>query len=135
MIVADANLLAALVIESPNTSVAEDVMRVSRQWYVPLLWRSETANILIGYVRRKSISLDGAQRRWERLSQILADGERAPDFGRVLSLAAESGCTAYDCEYVAIAEVLSMPLVTFDREVLRTFPRIAVSPPTFLSRV
>lgn len=50
----------------------------------------------------------------------------------VLALALRSGCPAYDREYVALAEGLDVPLVTFDREVLRAFPNRAITPQAFL---
>jgi predicted nucleic acid-binding protein len=50
----------------------------------------------------------------------------------VLTLALRSGCTAYDCEYVALAEAFDVPLVTFDGEVRRAFPDRAVAPEAFL---
>ena len=39
---------------------------------------------------------------------------------------ATSHCSAYDCEFVALALELEVPLVTADRQLLRSFPRIAV---------
>ena len=42
----------------------------------------------------------------------------------ILDLARASGCTAYDCEYVALAMQLDVPLVTSDKEVRRAFPAI-----------
>ena len=50
----------------------------------------------------------------------------------VLTLAIQSGCTAYDCEYVALAEALNVPPITEDREILRAFPARAVSPEQFV---
>ena len=46
---------------------------------------------------------------------------------RVLQLATDSGCTAYDCEFVALAQDLRVPLVTTDGKILRAFPTVAVS--------
>ena len=45
----------------------------------------------------------------------------------VLTLASRSGCSAYDCEFVALAQDLGVALVTNDREVLRAFPDTAVA--------
>jgi predicted nucleic acid-binding protein len=37
-----------------------------------------------------------------------------------------SGCSAYDCEFVALAQSLGIPLVTVDKHVLRQFPGVAI---------
>jgi predicted nucleic acid-binding protein len=51
---------------------------------------------------------------------------------RVLQIVAASPCSAYDCEYVALAQELQIQLVTSDRQVLRHFPQVAVSPRDFV---
>jgi len=51
----------------------------------------------------------------------------------VFRLALESGCSAYDCEFVAVALDLEIPFVTADRQVLRAFPTLAVHPDRFVS--
>jgi predicted nucleic acid-binding protein len=43
----------------------------------------------------------------------------------VLSLANRSGCSAYDCEFVALAEDLGTRLVSNDNAVLRAFPAVS----------
>jgi predicted nucleic acid-binding protein len=45
----------------------------------------------------------------------------------VLELVASSDCSAYDCEFVALAEDLGTSLVTVDQKILKEFPQIAVS--------
>lgn len=52
----------------------------------------------------------------------------------VLELAAQSGCTAYDCEFVALARELGVPLLTADKGVLKAFPAVARGPETFIRR-
>ncbi len=51
---------------------------------------------------------------------------------KVLQLAGQSGCSAYDCEFVSLAMDLEIPLVTSDRQILRAFPKVAVSPEGFM---
>ena len=46
----------------------------------------------------------------------------------VLELTLASNCTAYDCEFVALAKELGVKLVTLDQQILTEFPGIAVSP-------
>lgn len=55
-------------------------------------------------------------------------GREAPvESEAVLRLAARSDLTVYDCEFVALAQELGVPLVTADRRVLATFPKVARS--------
>jgi len=46
---------------------------------------------------------------------------------RIIKLVLASDCSAYDCEYVALAQDLGVSLVTADKQILRAFPKIAVS--------
>jgi predicted nucleic acid-binding protein len=52
----------------------------------------------------------------------------------VLHLAKESGCSAYDCEFVSLAMDLGIPLVTADRQVLRAFPNVAMTAELFVKQ-
>jgi predicted nucleic acid-binding protein len=45
----------------------------------------------------------------------------------VLELVRDSECSAYDCEFVALAARLETKLVTMDKKVLKAFPKRAVS--------
>jgi predicted nucleic acid-binding protein len=51
----------------------------------------------------------------------------------VLELVASSGCSAYDCEFVTLAEDLGTSLVTIDKKVLNEFPQVAVSLDEFIT--
>jgi predicted nucleic acid-binding protein len=52
--------------------------------------------------------------------------------GHVLRLVDETGHSAYDCEYVALAQRLGVPLVTGDRQLARQFPETAALMETFV---
>jgi predicted nucleic acid-binding protein len=46
---------------------------------------------------------------------------------RVLELVTRSKCSAYGCEFVALAQDLNLPLITTDNQILTSFPQLAVS--------
>lgn len=60
--------------------------------------------------------------------RLLQGREYLPDGGRVLELVERSDCSAYDCEYVAVAQTLAAPLLTWDWAVLDAFPDVAAEP-------
>lgn len=45
---------------------------------------------------------------------------------RVLQLVDRSVCSAYDCEFVGLAQALDLPLIISDAQILRSFPDTAV---------
>jgi predicted nucleic acid-binding protein len=126
MIVADTNLILYLHISSELSPLALRVLQKDSHWITPPLWQSEFRNALAGYTRR-GMSLEMAQEIMEDALQLMEERQVIPNSNRVLTLAANSSCTAYDCEYVALAEQLGIPLVTADKQLIRIFPEIAVS--------
>ncbi len=58
---------------------------------------------------------------------MLEGAEFVVDSVSVLELVRDSRCSAYDCEFVALAKRLDTKLVTMDSKVLRAFPAFAVS--------
>lgn len=127
MIVADANLIAYLLIRGPFTDAARRVLAKDPGWMAPVLWRSELANVLSAYMRRGSLTFDGAIEHYRRACRILDPFDHEVEIEDVLRLAAASRCSAYDCQYVLIAQETGLPLVTADRKVLAAFPGVAVS--------
>lgn len=132
MIVVDTNVVAYLMIPGDHTETASAVFARDPDWIVPSLWRSEFRNLLVLYIRRGELVLDDALVLVARSEVLLGGRERGVHSEHVLRLAAASGCTAYDCEFVAVAQATGLPLVTADRKVLTAFPSVAVSPADFL---
>ncbi len=131
MIVADTNLLMYLYVEGQRTEESEAVLRRDPVWVVPLLWRSEFRNGLIGLVRTRALQLDDALVMSQEAERWLTGREYSVVSRQVLTLASQSGCSAYDCEFVVLAQDLEVPLVTNDRQILKAFPAVAVSPSAF----
>ena len=63
----------------------------------------------------------------------MSDSEFEVPSAQVLALASESGCSAYDCEFVALADYLHVPLATHDGALLRAFPETAKNVERFLN--
>lgn len=134
MIVADVNLVAYLLLGGPERTLAQRVLQRDPVWAAPLLWRSEFRNVLATFMRQRDLSVSDAWRAHELADQLLSGQEFAVPGERVLALVASSTCSAYDCEYVALAEALAVPLVTADRQLLRAFADRAISPKDFVGR-
>ena len=133
MIVADVNLVAALLLGGADAAVARQVLECDPDWAAPLLWRSEFRSVLAAYLRQRNLSLDDAWRAHELATKLLGRHEFLPAGDTVLRLVASSRCSAYDCEYLALAQQLGVPLVTSDKQVLRSFPKVAVTPGRFVA--
>lgn len=131
MIVADTNLLIYLYVQGQRTQESEAVLQQDALWAAPLLWRSEFRNVLIGLVRSDALQLEKALAIIDEAERWLTGHEYSVVSRHVLELASRSGCSAYDCEFVALAQDLEVPLVTNDRQILKAFSTIAVSPSAF----
>ena len=127
MIVVDSNVLAYLYLPGEHTPAAEALLESDPDWASPILWRSEFRNILAGYVRRQSISFEQAVSLQLEAENLLAGCEFEVESRKVLELVRDSDCSAYDCEFVALAMKLDTKLFTMDKKLLRAFPSHALS--------
>lgn len=114
--------------------MAEYVVDRDPEWAAPLLARSEFRNVLATWMRRGALSLEAALLALSKAETRMRGRLLEVPSRDVLELAERSGCTAYDCEFVALAKQLGTRLVTSDRRVLTAFPETAVSPEAFVSR-
>jgi predicted nucleic acid-binding protein len=131
VIVADTNLLVYLYLPGEHTEAAERVLRKDAQWAAPLLWRSEFRNVLALYLRRDLLTMGAAVDAFREAEVTVQGREYSVETTRVLDLVQQSSCSAYDCEFVALAQELGVRLVTSDTRVLKNFPEIAIAPERF----
>ena len=127
MIVVDNSVLVYFWLPSEFAGLAEAAKAQDEVWAAPILWRAEFRNVLAGYLRRKTLTEAEANTAYLNVQKDLGANEYSVPTERVLKLVLSSDCTAYDCEYVALAMDLGVPLVTADKQVLKAFPKIAVS--------
>ena len=127
MIVVDTNVIAYLHLPGEYTSAAQALLEQDPEWAAPPLWRSEFRNLLAGYMRRQTISFEQAASVMKEAESLLEGSEFEVDSTNVLELVRNSDCSAYDCEFIALARKLGLKLVTMDRKLLRAFPEHAVA--------
>ena len=127
MIVVDTNVLAYLYLPGEYTAAAEALLEQDSDWAAPILWRSEFRNILAGYLRRKAITFEQAVSLQREAESLLEGAEFELESLAVLDLVRDSDCSAYDCEFIALAMKLDTKLVTMDKKLLRAFPKRAIA--------
>ena len=123
MIVVDTNVLAYLLLPYEFSSQADSLFKRDPEWVAPILWRSEFRNLLAGYVRRNTLTFDEVLKIQAEAEVLLAGNEHEVDSRRVLELVRDSNCSAYDCEFIALAVRLGTKVVTMDGKMLKEFPQ------------
>lgn len=126
MIAVDAMVIVAAILDGDDAPSAKAWRMRDPHWIAPLLWRSEVRNVLVRLTRRRGLSTDSALEAMMLAEKSMVVGTFDVSSDHVLRLAVASGCTAYDCEYVALAEARGVKLLTADRPLLAAFPAITV---------
>ena len=125
MIVVDTNVIHDCWVRGQNTEVAQAVRRKDPDWHAPILWRSELCNVLTAYLRRRLMSRIQIAEILRIADRAFVESEHIVGDDLVLDVVERSALTAYDAEFVALADALSVPLVTADKAVLKAFPNRA----------
>lgn len=134
MIVVDTNVISYFYLATEYSSQAEQLFLKNQEWAAPVLWRSEFRNVLSIQIRHQHLSFGDALQIFQRAEVLLNQREFGVDYLKVLQLSMESGCSAYDCEFVNLAQDLDVPLVTMDKKILRCFEGTAVSIQDYFER-
>lgn len=134
MIVVDTNLLVYLTLGGTSAQAARRAFRRDPDWAAPSLWRSEFRSACLGPMRSGALSFEDAILAFHEAEALVYDREFDVESASVLPLALSSGCSAYDCEFVALAKDLGVSLVTADRALVAAFPDLAVPLDRFARR-
>ena len=132
MIVVDTNVIAYLALPTKYTAKAERLLAIDPEWTAPVLWRSEFRNVLANYLRKSMMTIESALGIQIEMEELMRGREYDISSLEVLSLTGLSNCSAYDCEFVALASDLAVPLITSDLGLLRAFPGVARSPADYV---
>ena len=130
MIVVDTQILVHAATENPLAHLAAGVRGKDAEWHTSPLWRTEFRSMLAGALRRGALGMEAGLRAFA-LAERHLKSEVPVDTAALLALVSRSRCSAYDLEFVAVAQALGVRLVTNDKQILADFPTIAISPEAF----
>ena len=111
-----------------------DVLRKSESIIAPDSLRAELVNVVWQWVGSTSVAVQTGV-------EILIDADRLVSafvpadviWERALELAVAHDHPAYDTLFVALAELADARLVTYDQQLLRSFPERAITPSDLLA--
>ncbi len=132
MIVVDTNILVYYYVKGDYTAMASQVYAKDPIWVAPFLWRSEFRNVTLRYLRKEILTLSQLSKLAQAAEILMQDHEFYIATDDVYRLADVSDCSAYDCEFVALAQELNVPFITLDKQILHQFPETAVSMKQFV---
>lgn len=118
MIVIDTNILAYHTLEQADPELCRQATRLmsgKTKVLLPSLWRHEFLNALCNYVKAGQMTLEKAQSHWYSTLAIAQAVEAEVDMVRSLALSKELRISAYDAQFLALAEAANTVLVTEDK--------------------
>ena len=90
--------------------------------------------MLVTYQRRGMLTLEQCQERLDHIQRFMQVAQCDVDMSATLTVATQYAITAYDAQYVALAQSLNAPLITEDKKLRQAVPWIAFSMHDFLSK-
>lgn len=129
MIVVDTNIIAYLLIEGDRTDRVRSLWRDEPDWRVPPLWRHEFLNVLATFAKRGGADLADTTQLWGRAVDTIGSCEIEVDMSAALEVAVTTQISAYDAQFITLARRLSVPLVTEDKKLRKTFPDLTMPLP------
>ena len=128
MIVVDTNIMAYFLIRGEHSEAVDRLYAADPDWIAPRLWLDEFLNVLVTSERNEKLSAVESDGILSDVTELMADSSYDVPAYRILSTARLSGCTAYDSQYLALAQDLGLQLYTFDRKLIERSDGLAIQP-------
>ena len=128
MIVVDTNVICYLLMPGERTAAADRLYRADPEWIAPRLWLDELLNVIATSERQSLLDAVQAVAILRDAIELMQDGTYEVPPERVLAVARRTGCSAYDSQFVALAEDRHLILHTWDQRILERCPGLAIAP-------
>ena len=126
MIVVDTNILEYLLIQGEHSERVEQLLIEDSDWVAPRLWLDEFLNILATIERVGKMESQEADGILSDAIELMEDRSYDVPAQRVLATARRTGCSAYDSQFLTLAEDLGLKLYSFDQKLINRSGGVAV---------
>lgn len=127
MIVVDTNVISYFWLPGDYAGTASELFKNDPEWVAPFLWRSEFRSVLALYIRKMLLSADMATKIIYEAEKMFLGREYFVKSDSIIDKLSSSKLSAYDLEYIVLAESLGIKLVTLDRKILSEFPDLTIN--------
>ena len=128
MIVVDTNILVYFLLRGEHSEAVDSLFETDSDWIAPKLWLDEFLNVLATTERNSKITSAEADSVLADVTELMSDSSYDVPAYRTLATARRTGCTAYDSQYLALAEDLGLQLYTFDKRLIDRSEGLAIRP-------
>ena len=132
MIVVDTNIISYLFIKGDQTEAAKKLLQKDPDWVSSILWRSEFRSVLSLYLRKNYLDISQAKYLMEEAEYLMLGAEYHVNSNDILEFVTRTNLSAYDSEFVVLAEELGIKLITTDNKILKEVPEFTLSISQFL---
>ncbi|MCI0752065.1 MAG: type II toxin-antitoxin system VapC family toxin [Flammeovirgaceae bacterium] len=132
MIVVDTNIIAYLTFQTEHSKIIRLLYQKDPMWQVPLLWKSEFLNVISIYYRKELITFAEILEVIGFAQKLTAGGEHEIASMEIIEAIMNCTCSSYDCEFIVLAKRLNTKLITYDKQILKEFPDLALKPEDYL---
>lgn len=122
MIAVDANVIVYRYVKGPFTPLAEELLRRDADWRTSSLWRFEFVSALATMLRAKLLNQTQAFNALLAATVEMSPRQMDAPQEQVLLTALRDGISAYDAQYIALAEMLNLRCITADGPLVRKTP-------------
>ena len=128
MIVVDTNILEYLLIQGEHSERVEQLLIEDSNCVAPRLWLDEFLNVLATIERVGKMESQEADGILSDAIELMEDRSYDVPAQRVLATARRTGCSAYDSQFLTLAEDLGLKLYSFDQKLINRSGGVAVKP-------
>jgi predicted nucleic acid-binding protein len=133
MIVVDANILVYRIVAGEMTGGALQLQEKDPDWRTSPLWEYEFGNALALMILQKHLTTKLASELFQTAKEYFTPGEMRADPDSAMQLTTEKKISYYDAQYLALARMLDVPLVTEDKALRKAGGKSALSIRDFLN--